>query len=128
VGTLSFVMFTLLVGILIVAASTAGFGFALFGRRPVPQPAMELATTPLGTTDAEPPPSSSDRGELLAGAPGDTITDEDVPRGRRARDVTITPWVRLRSVLLLVLTVVGLAGIFGAVLSIVVVGIVFIAT
>lgn len=115
-------MFTLLIGILIVAASTAGFGFALFGRRPVPQPAMQLATAPSVAPLAEPAPSSPGGDVLVA-------TRVEAPiEGRRARDVTITPWVRLRSSLLLALTVLGIAAILGAVLSVVVVGIVFVAT
>jgi hypothetical protein len=119
-------MFTLLIGILIVAASTAGFGFALFGRRPVPQPAMQLATAPSVAALAEVAPSSA-----RAGNGADVLVADRVEppiEGRRARDVTITPWVRLRSSLLLALTVLGIAAILGAVLSVLVVGIVFIAT
>lgn len=119
-------MFTLLIGILIVAASTAGFGFALFGRRPVPQPAMQLATAPSVVSLAEPAPSS---GSTEGGT--DLLAPDYVEapiEGRRARDVTITPWVRIRSSLLLALTVLGIAAILGAVLSVIVVGIVFVAT
>ena len=123
-------MLTLLIGILIVAGSAAGFGFALFGRRPIPQPAMQAPGAPLGRELAEVSPSSG----------GVYLEDDDVESndrwggvgapytGRRARDVTITPWVRVRSSLMLALTVLGIAAILGAVLSVVVVAVVFVAT
>lgn len=125
-GTLSSVMFTLLIGILIVAGSAAGFGYALFGRRPVPQPAMQTTLAPFERELAEVSPSSG-------AASYATFVDDADPRDvqvtrRRARDVTITPWVRARSALVLALTVLGIAAILGAVLSIIVVGVVFIAT
>lgn len=124
--TLSLVMFTLLVGMLIVALSTLGFGYALFGRRPVPQPAMQGAPPLLVEDGAEAPPSSSAT-DVLAPVAGTTVVAPPV-EGRRARDVTITPWVRLRSALLLALTTVGLAALIGAVLSVLVVAVVFVAT
>ena len=124
-------MLTLLIGILIVAGSAAGFGFALFGRRPIPQPAMQAPGASLGRELAEVSASSGG---------GVYLEDEDVESndrwggvgapyvGRRARDVTITPWVRVRSSLMLALTVLGIAAILGAVLSVVVVAVVFVAT
>ena len=45
-----------------------------------------------------------------------------------ASDVTLSPWVRVRSALLLTLIVTGLAAIIGIVTSIVVVGIVLLVT
>lgn len=47
---------------------------------------------------------------------------------RPSGDVTLSPWVRVRSALLLGLTVLGLAALLGAALSIVAVGFVFLAT
>ncbi|MHB1137589.1 MAG: hypothetical protein ACYC2O_01450 [Microthrixaceae bacterium] len=115
-------MFTLLVGMLIVALSTLGFGYALFGRRPVPQPAMEAAPALPRDPSAEALPSSG------AGTTTTTVVIDPPRDGRRARDVTITRWVRIRATLLLALTTIGLAAIVGAVLSVVVVAIVFVAT
>jgi hypothetical protein len=122
-------MFTLLIGMLIVALSTLVFGYALFGRRPVPQPAMQAEGAHLDAPGAEPPPSSVAAGATATASSSATTLTVDPPiEGRRARDVTITPWVRLRAGLLLALTTVGLAAIIGAVLSVAVVAVVFIAT
>jgi len=116
---------------LIVALSTLVFGYALFGRRPVPQPAMQAEAAHLAAPGAEPAPSS-----VVSALPADdaaasattTLTVDPPIEGRRARDVTITPWVRVRAGLLLALTTIGLAAIIGAVLSVLVVAVVFIAT
>ena len=95
---------------LVVAAGAVGFGLALFGRRPVPQPAMELPGAQLGPA------------ALLAGRSRDRrrTVDRD--------DVAISRWVRLRAALMLTLTVLGLAAIIGGVLSVLVVGVVLIVT
>ena len=45
-----------------------------------------------------------------------------------ASDVTLSRWVRLRSGMLLALTVAGLAALLGVVLSVLVVGLVLLAT
>ena len=50
------------------------------------------------------------------------------PTTSPASDVTLSPWVRVRSALLLTLIVTGLAAIIGIVTSIVVVGIVLLVT
>jgi hypothetical protein len=119
-------MFTLFVGILIVVLSALGFGYALFGRRPVPQPATGLAVGVASDEFTEAIPSRF--GSSLQDD-SDTFDTEEVPsRGRRAKDVTITPSVRARSTLLLALTVVGIAAIIGVVLSVVLVGVVFLVT
>ena len=93
-------MATLLVGVLVVAAGAVGFGFALFGRRPVPQ----TATAHPGAHLAHPAPAV------------------------RADDVAITGWTRVRAALVLALTVLGLAAIVGGVLSVVVVGFMLLVT
>jgi len=130
-------MFTLLIGILIVAGSAAGFGFALFGRRPIPQPATLVPGAQFELAHAEPGPSSRALGTGDGDEPhgvaglwdrGSVETVAPPVTGRRARDVTITPWVRMRATLLLALTVFGIAAIVGAVLSVIVVAAVFIAT
>jgi hypothetical protein len=146
-------MFTLLVGILLVVGSAVGFGLALFGRRPVPQPAMTSLRAPLGVDLSETGPSSSGGGAR----PGDTLTApvatdaatagrDDGPATKQvgrlhrllqreetaehvdASDVTLSRWVRLRSGMLLALTVAGLAALLGVVLSVLVVGLVLLAT
>jgi hypothetical protein len=132
-------MFTMVVGLLLVAASALGFGYALFGHRPVPQPAMALAGGHLVDDQAESPPSIEDRWD-------DAPADEDVggvlPVGWARRllqreptsdhqpggDVTLSTAVRVRSALMLLLTVVGLAAAIGALISIVLVGAVLLVT
>ncbi|CAB4694049.1 unannotated protein [freshwater metagenome] len=106
--------------------SALGFGYALFGRRPLPQPATGLTQGVASgeSTEAIPSRFGSVQEEDL-----DESDSEGGPiRGRRARDVTITPAVRARSTLLLALTVIGIAAIIGVVLSVVLVGVVFLVT
>lgn len=98
------------VGLLIVAAGAAGFGFALFGRRPIPQTATPVAGPERGPS---------------ADAPGGPVATRT---RSRTSDVTLSRGVRVRSALLLALTVVGLAALIGGVLSVVVVGLVFVLT
>jgi len=119
-------MFTLFVGVLIVVLSALGFGYALFGRRPLPQPATGSA---LGVLPEDLPESIPSRSAL--GLNDGREMQNTVPMtagGRRTRDVTITPAVRARSTLLLALGVVGLAAILGVILSVIVVGVVFLVT
>lgn len=138
-------MVTLMVGVLLVAVSAVGFGFALFGRRPVPQPAMSLSGAHLGAPPAEPPPSMTG-GVAVADPPGDTgsvIAQGGIlPAGWLRRmlqrepsvdhqpgaDVTLSPWVRARSAMYLTLIVTGLAALIGIIASIVLVGIVLLVT
>ena len=125
--------------------SAVGFGLALFGRRPIPQPAMARAGTAPGAALAETRPSSAEAGgrpsagtTAVVDRPAiedDGLTTKSVPRWQQllqrdataehvdASDVTLSSWVRLRSGLLLLLTVVGLAALLGVVTSILVVGI-----
>ncbi len=142
-------MFTLLVGVLLVVGSAVGFGLALFGRRPIPQPAMARAAAPLGAGLAETRPSSRSEapissdpapGDDPAADRGDGLVTKVVPRLQRllqrdataervdASDVTLSGWVRLRSSLLLALTVAGLAALLGVVTSVLVVGVVLLVT
>jgi hypothetical protein len=120
-------MGTLLIGMMIVAVSAVGFGLALFGRRPVPQPATES-----GTAHLAPSPSgsgvSAGASKLRTLAPGGGRLAHLPVRRPRADDVTLSGWVRLRSALLLLLTVAGLAALIGGVLSIILVGLVLIVT
>ena len=119
-------MFTLFVGILIVVLSALGFGYALFGRRPIPQPATGLA---LGVASDEFTEAIPSRFGSSLQDDSDAFDSEEVSfRGRRAKDVTITPAVRARSTLLLALTVIGIAAIIGVVLSVLLVGVVFLVT
>jgi hypothetical protein len=101
-------MSALLVGVLVVMVSAVGFGAAMFGRRPVPQRAMQVAGAPVGAVTL---PS---RGG--AGAADDP--DVDSPKAR----VDIPASVRLRSASFLALGVIGAAAVLGVLLSLVVVG------
>lgn len=137
-------MFTLLLGVLLVVGSAVGFGLALFGRRPIPQPAMAGAGAPADVGVAETWPSSTvaaaDDVAPLPDDKGDGLTTKSVPFWQRllqrdltaervdASDVTLSGWVRLRSSLLLALTVAGLAALLGVVASILVVGVVLLVT
>jgi hypothetical protein len=103
-------MATLLVGMLVVAAGAVGFGFALFGRRPLPQTATEVPGAQLAPA------------AVLAGRP--RAVRPTAPQD----DVSISGWMRIRAALVLALTVLGIAAIIGGVLSVVVVGLVLIVT
>jgi hypothetical protein len=108
---------TLIVGLLVVAVSTAGFALTMFGRRPLPQP----ATTPGGAT----PPAVT---------PAREAAEEDGRARRRTRvaassdqevqrlQVDVPAAVRIRSAFLLALGVIAAAAAVGVMLSIVVVG------
>lgn len=106
--------------------SALGFGYALFGRRPLPQPATGTAPALAPRDFAEAIPSDS--GSAAEVTLLDRALDDEPARGRRAKDVTITPVVRARSTLLLALAVIGIAAILGVVLSVALVGIVFLVT
>ncbi len=134
-----------MVGVLLVAVSAVVFGLALFGRRPVPQPAMSAAVGHLGVGTAEAVPSSGldpdgwDHDEQVAAlAPRGGVIDagwwrrllqrEPTADHQPSSDVTLSPWVRVRSALFLTLIVTGLAAIIGILTSIVVVGLVLLVT
>jgi hypothetical protein len=137
VDTLAVVMTALLVGFLLVALSSVGFGVALFWHRPSPQAATTQGSSPF--TTAEGPvsaPSSSD----LAGAarstervePDAALVDEPVAvlpppppriatrravRSEPAKPIRTSLFVRLRAMALLVVVVLVIAALIGAVLS-----------
>lgn len=140
-------MVTLMVGVLLVAVSAVGFGYALFGRRPVPQPAMSLTGAHLGAAGAEALPSStadldelgtddaadhrpepSMGGVLQVGPLRRLLQREPTADHQPADDVTLSPWVRARSSMYLTLIVLGLAALIGIVTSIVLVGLVLVLT
>jgi hypothetical protein len=124
-------MVTLLVGVLLVAGGAAGFGVALFGRRPVPQPAMATPTAHLGGGTAELLPSAdaADAGGVLqVGRWRRLLQREPTADHQPAADVTLSGGVRARSALYLTLVVTGLAALIGIVSSIVVVGLVLLVT
>jgi hypothetical protein len=124
-------MVTLLVGVLLVAGGAAGFGVALFGRRPVPQPAMAAPAAHLGGGTAELLPSAADAdagGVLQVGRWRRLLQREPTADHQPAADVTLSGGVRARSALYLTLVVTGLAALIGIVSSIVVVGLVLLVT
>lgn len=140
-------MVTLMVGVLLVAVSAVGFGYALFGRRPVPQPAMSLTGAHLGAAGAEALPSSTaDLDELGTDDADDhrpepgtggvlqvstvrrLLQREPTADHQPAADVTLSTWVRARSAMYLALIVAGLAALIGIVTSIVLVGLVLVLT
>lgn len=96
--------------------SSLGFGAAMFGRRPIPQPAMQYAGSHPGAVMA---PSSAGGGRGAAAGDG-TVPDDRTA----AMQVTIPALVRVRSGALLALGVISIAALMGVVLSIVVVGLV----
>ncbi len=126
----------------VVAASAAGFGVALFGRRPVPQPAMSAPSGDpgrlVGTDAAEGVPSepvapprrrAADLGGTAASSWLRRLVARDATVDHQPdTSVVLSRWERARSALLLGLTVVGLAAILGGVLSVVVVGLVLLLT
>lgn len=131
-------MLTLLVGILMVTVSAIGFGLALFGRRPVPQPATGAAAEHPGVVLAEQRPSSPEPAVVPAPIPEDLevtgawwrrlLAREATADRQPTSDVTLSAWVRFRSAVLLALTVLGLAALIGGVLSVLIVGVVLLLT
>jgi hypothetical protein len=120
-------MLALLIGFLVVVASAAVFGYALFGQRPLPQPAtntsepMRRRTGVAETAPSAPRPRTPISTAPSTGgrAPAGQVTDDD--SGRR-NDVGIPLTRRLRSAALLGVSVLGAALLVGAVVSIIVVG------
>lgn len=101
-------MSALLIGIALVVGSAALFGYALFGQRPVPQPAT------IGSSDSSAPVSEDSGGRVAAGRP------ERIHL--RAADVRPSTARRLRASGILAVGVVGAALLVGTVVSILFVG------
>lgn len=108
---------TLVVGVLVVAVSAAGFAFSMFGRRPPLQPATAVDVP----VPAAVVPSREDS------APGRRRGQAKVPRHSPQGDVPrleveIPTAVRMRSAFLLGLGVLTAAVVLGILLSVIVVG------
>ena len=118
----------LLIGFFLVVASAALFGYALFGRRPIPQPAMVGSDSHRQAVDApESAPSRLPAGKLTAargGARGEAVIVRAPaePGHIGSTDVRVPLTTRLRSAMLLAVSVLGTAILLGVILSIVVVG------
>jgi len=109
---------TLIVGLAVVALSTVGFAVAMFGRRPLPQPATAAPMTspaPVATVSEAPSGRSVRRVERRRPDDG---SDRDVPR----LQVEVPGPVRIRSAFILALGVLAVAAAAGVLLSVVVVG------
>jgi hypothetical protein len=115
-------MSALLIGFLLVTASAAVFGFALFGRRPIPQPAIAgaaLQRDPDSGTENQPRGLAT----VVSRRPREVAAGPDT-RGvhLRAADVRPSRARRVRAIGLLTVSVIGSAVLIGAVLSLVAVG------
>lgn len=115
----------------LVVLSAFVFGFALFGRRPVPQAAtvgaVDEGEQPEPTRTTETPPSRIRGGQATAirvrGSDGAVIVQPPrEPAHLAGRDVRSPIHVRLRSTLVLLVGAVGTAVLLGAILSILLVG------
>ena len=105
---------TLIVGLLVVVVSAAGFGLAMFGRRPLPQP----ATATVGSTAAPVTVARDAAATRRRGGPAPVDPTVDTPR----LHVDVPAPVRIRSAFFLALGVITAAAVAGILLSIVVVG------
>src|SRR5690554_4892033 len=109
-------MGSVVIGLLVVAAGAVGFGVVLFGRGPAVQTdTRQPSAWPIGWS-AGTGDSPHQRGVMGA---------IHRWRVRRSPDLVPSGWVRLRSALVLGLTVLGIAAMIGGLLSVVVVGLVF---
>lgn len=127
-------MFTMLLGLLLVGVSAAVFGFALFGHRPEPQPATPTGDAPSLREAAEPVLTSGggvaqpqQMGAALAVGPLRRVLQREETADHQPA-VKFTGWLRLRSTLALALVVLGTGAILGVILTVVVVGAVFLIT
>ena len=109
---------TLIVGLAVVALSTVGFAVAMFGRRPLPQPATAApATAPAPVATVSEGPTGRPVRQV-ARRRADDDSDHDVPR----LQVEVPAPVRIRSAFILALGVLAVAAAAGVLLSVVVVG------
>jgi hypothetical protein len=124
-------MSALFIGFLMVVVSAICFGFILFGRRPIPQPATigieGFGSDLSGATAAETVPSLLRGGQTTAvrvrGADGAIILRNPPSAVHLSgSDVRSSPGVRLRSLLVLTFGALGTAVLIGTIASIVVVG------
>jgi hypothetical protein len=115
-------MSALLIGFLLVVASAAVFGFALFGPRPIPQPAIGRGAL---QRDPDSGAENQPRGHATAtSTPSQGVATGTNARGVRLRAADVRPSRarRIRAVGLLTVSVVGSAVLIGAVLSLIAVG------
>jgi hypothetical protein len=113
-------MSALLVGVLVVLVASAGFAVSLFGRRPLPQPAMQTAATvPNAVTSPSRGGGRITRAarKIAAIAAGDEVDAPPPP----SIDVEIPATTRARSVLILAAGVIGTAAVVGVLLSVAVI-------
>ncbi|MFV0315348.1 MAG: hypothetical protein ACK5O2_00090 [Microthrixaceae bacterium] len=111
-------MSALLIGFLVVVGSAALFGAALFGRRPIPQSAIAGVPSGRATT------SEDDRARPQT-RPLRPVPVAPAPIPLKAADVRLPAARRIRSGVLLAVSALGMALLVGAVLSIVVIVLVF---
>jgi len=111
---------TLIVGVLVVAVATAGFGFSMFGRRPPLQPATadDASFRPAVETSRVVGSTSGRRRRRTRPTGSDGVPDAAVPR----LQVEIPTAVRMRSAFILGLGVITAAALIGMLLSIIIVG------
>ncbi len=116
-------MSALLIGSLLVILSAAVFGYALFGSRPVPQPATAGESSE-GANRLETGVSESAHSESASTEAAAVTTETQNHPDSTAVGVRWS--VRLRSAAMLVLGAVGTAVVLGAILSIIVVGLILV--
>lgn len=126
---------------LLVVLSAAGFGFALFGHRPVPQPATpSTAGHPTVGLTAEPSPRLAAAGTAAAPTPTGpagllqvgwlrrVLQREPSASHQPSGDAALSPWIRLRSALVLMIVVGGIAALVGIIASVILVAAVMLLT
>ncbi len=119
---------TLIVGLAVVVVSAAGFAVAMFGRRPLPQPATGSGapiTAPVtAARDERGERSTPRRGRLTRGTPAPLSTTAPTPAAAITPrlHVEVPAPVRIRAAFVLALGVLAAAALVGIVVSIVVVG------
>lgn len=116
---------TLIVGLAVVLVSAAGFAVAMFGRRPLPQPAT-ASTVPVAAPVTAARDLSSGTGRRTETRSQTPTPPETAPAIRNDSaprlHVDVPTSVRIRAAFLLTLGVLATAALVGIVASIVVVG------